>query len=126
MFLKSKKQRIAVKAFVFDPNNKVLLLRRAENDSRPGEWEVPGGGVEFGEEPFNAVVREVKEEAGLDIFIADMWGVSSVFSSKGDHIIQIILLCGLQDINQRVVLSKEHTDFSRSDWKDAKIQKLSN
>ena len=45
---------------VFLAGNRVLLLKRADN----GEWGLPGGGVEDGETPFAAALREVLEETG--------------------------------------------------------------
>ncbi|MTE15836.1 NUDIX domain-containing protein [Nocardia aurantiaca] len=42
----------------------VLLLRRAAGVFLAGRWELPGGGVEAGEQPERAAVREVSEETG--------------------------------------------------------------
>ncbi|KAH7349826.1 NUDIX hydrolase domain-like protein [Plectosphaerella cucumerina] len=56
----------ATSALVFDPSNRVLLLRRAAHDSMPGQWEPPGGAAD--EEDGSllvAVARELWEEAGL-------------------------------------------------------------
>ena len=43
----------------------VLLVRASSRSDVPGTWWLPGGGVEFGEHPQEAVVREVAEETGL-------------------------------------------------------------
>ncbi|MBT0995651.1 NUDIX domain-containing protein [Cellulomonas sp. DKR-3] len=43
----------------------VLLVRASIRSDVPGTWWLPGGGVEFGESPERAVVREVAEETGL-------------------------------------------------------------
>lgn len=43
----------------------VLLVRASDRSDVPGTWWLPGGGVEFGESPERAVVREVAEETGL-------------------------------------------------------------
>ena len=46
----------------------VLLIRRAK-PPREGQWSIPGGAVELGETLRDALVREVKEEAGIEIDI---------------------------------------------------------
>jgi 8-oxo-dGTP diphosphatase len=57
---------VAVGAFVFDDAGRVLLIERGQP---PGEglWTVPGGRVELGESLAAAVVREVREETGLEV-----------------------------------------------------------
>ncbi|RYG46493.1 NUDIX domain-containing protein [bacterium] len=46
---------------------RMLLCRLAQGIPSAGSWTLPGGGLEFGEHPEQAVVREVKEETGLDV-----------------------------------------------------------
>jgi len=48
---------------------RVLLTRRSAHMSMAGKWEFPGGKVEPGEEPAAALVREIREELGLEIEI---------------------------------------------------------
>ena len=50
-------------AIFHDTGGKVLLVKPSYRDS----WEVPGGGLEHGEYPFQAAAREVKEETGLEL-----------------------------------------------------------
>jgi ADP-ribose pyrophosphatase YjhB (NUDIX family) len=45
---------------------KVLLVRRAK-PPRLGEWSIPGGAQSLGETVFEAAIREVREEAGIDV-----------------------------------------------------------
>ena len=46
--------------------NKIVLIKRGNEPSR-GKWTIPGGLVELGENPEQAVIRETKEETGLDV-----------------------------------------------------------
>jgi len=57
----------AVKALIPD-GDLILIVRRSERArGHHGLWELPGGRLEFGETPEEAIVREVREEAGLEI-----------------------------------------------------------
>ncbi|NEK57271.1 NUDIX domain-containing protein [Geodermatophilus sabuli] len=55
-----------VGAVVLDDQGRLLLIRRGTEPSR-GAWSVPGGRIEPGESPAEAVVREVREETGLTV-----------------------------------------------------------
>src|SRR5579875_1594906 len=61
------RQRLAAYAVVADAVGRVLLTRH--RPGRPGRWLLPGGGVEAGQHPEQAVVREVLEEAGLAVAV---------------------------------------------------------
>lgn len=51
---------------LIDPEGRVLLAQRPEGKSLAGLWEFPGGKVETGETPEAALIRELKEELGID------------------------------------------------------------
>ena len=50
-----------------DSDGRVLLARRPEGKPMTGLWEFPGGKVEAGETPERTVVREAREELGVDV-----------------------------------------------------------
>ena len=56
--------RPAVRAVLLDPADRVLLVRFEFPDS--GLWATPGGGIDEGESPERAILRELDEEVGLD------------------------------------------------------------
>jgi ADP-ribose pyrophosphatase YjhB (NUDIX family) len=62
-----------VGAVVHDAAGRLLLIRRGQEPSR-GLWSLPGGRVEPGETVAAAVVREVREETGLDVRAGDPVG----------------------------------------------------
>lgn len=63
-------QRVAAYGLVRD-GDRVLLTRLARS-LHAGRWTLPGGGVDFGERPVDAVVREVYEETGLDARVEEL------------------------------------------------------
>ncbi|WP_329429557.1 NUDIX domain-containing protein [Streptosporangium sp. NBC_01495] len=76
-------QRFVVGAVV-QRDGKVLLLRRPENDFMGGIFELPSGKVEAGEALDSALIREVKEETGLDVAaIRDYLGCFDYTSGSG-------------------------------------------
>ncbi|UQS22869.1 NUDIX domain-containing protein [Amycolatopsis thermalba] len=76
-------QQLVVGAVV-QHDEKVLLLQRPEDDFMGGIFELPSGKVEAGEQLDAALIREVKEETGLDVSrIADYLGSFDYTSGSG-------------------------------------------
>lgn len=60
-------------------NDQILLLHRQNNKSQGNRWGLPGGKVEKNETPLQAVIREAKEETGIDISNQTIEMLKSVF-----------------------------------------------
>ena len=79
---------------LIDADNRVLLARRPEGRAMAGLWEFPGGKVEDGEQPEAAVVREVREELGIDITescLAPLTFASHVYDDF--HLLMPLFVC---------------------------------
>ncbi|MGD0497008.1 MAG: NUDIX domain-containing protein [Bryobacteraceae bacterium] len=61
---------LQVVAGIIEREGKVLICRRTAGQSHPLQWEFPGGKVECGEMPAEALARELEEELG----ISGAWG----------------------------------------------------
>ncbi|MFI4962310.1 MAG: (deoxy)nucleoside triphosphate pyrophosphohydrolase, partial [Legionellales bacterium] len=58
--------KVAV-GIITDEKNHILVTQRPLHASHGGFWEFPGGKLEANETPENALIREIKEEVGLEI-----------------------------------------------------------
>ena len=69
--------RLGAHAICVDDAGRILLCRLSESEVASGAWTLPGGGVEFGEHPDDACLRELREETGLHGEIERVEGVFS-------------------------------------------------
>jgi 8-oxo-dGTP diphosphatase len=58
---------LVVACAIVDEDNRVLIAKRPEGRHMAGLWEFPGGKVEPGERPEDALIRELAEELGIDV-----------------------------------------------------------
>jgi 8-oxo-dGTP diphosphatase len=122
-----RRQRVAAYALL-TRNGEVLLTRMSGRTRIPGRWTLPGGGIDHGEDPREAVVREVYEETGLRVepgHVADVH--SSHFTGPrwdglvedyhGIHLIfHATVLPGFEDVEPHVTELDGSTDLAT--WVD--------
>jgi 8-oxo-dGTP diphosphatase len=68
--------RISAYALLIERDH-LLLCRLSGDMLHAGMWTLPGGGIEFGEDPEAAMIREVEEETGLRVSAAGLAGIHS-------------------------------------------------
>ncbi len=69
-------QRVAAYAVVLR-DRRLLMVRLNDRTAYPGAWTLPGGGIDFGEPPPVAVLRELHEETGLTGSVEALLGIQS-------------------------------------------------
>ncbi|MGN6783028.1 MAG: NUDIX hydrolase [Marmoricola sp.] len=87
-----RRQRVAAYAVIVRPGadgaDEVLLSRLAPYLSPEERWTLPGGGIDFGEHPRDAVVREVYEETGLDVTVGELAWIDSARRTTTDPTVE--------------------------------------
>ena len=73
--------------------NQILLLHRQKDDEQQGLWLAPGGKVELHESPYEAAIREVKEETGLHVLSMTLKGVLTFPDEYGKISIWRFMAC---------------------------------
>jgi 8-oxo-dGTP diphosphatase len=58
---------LVVAAALVDPDGRVLIAQRPQGKNMAGLWEFPGGKIESGERPEEALIRELREELGIAV-----------------------------------------------------------
>jgi ADP-ribose pyrophosphatase YjhB (NUDIX family) len=77
-------QRVA--AYGIARDGELVLLSRLGRSPDRGRWTLPGGGLDFGERPADAVVREVHEETGLDVRVEELLDADAeVYRDTGER-----------------------------------------
>ncbi len=82
---------LLVTAALIEHDGKVLLTRRKKEGAHPLLWEFPGGKLEASEDPKVCVVREIREELGIDIAIERLFEV--VYYRYPERPVLIIAYC---------------------------------
>ncbi len=89
-----KEIKTVVCVALVNEDDEILLSQRPPKKHLSGLWEFPGGKVEIGETPENALIREVKEELNIDISqkcIAPL--TFSEFDYEDFHLLLLLYIC---------------------------------
>ncbi|MBN1169771.1 NUDIX hydrolase [Candidatus Micrarchaeota archaeon] len=98
---------------------RVLLLKRGDF------WEFPGGGVEWGEDPLKAAIRETKEETGLDTYnVKYVTVTSATYEKDGNQKHSVYIVYKGETDSETVNLSGEHREYRWLNMLEAKYLKF--
>jgi ribonuclease HI len=119
------KQTLTVRAII-KQDQKVLLLRRATgNPIYKGLYELPGGKVEFGEDPRAAIQREITEETGREAETLQLFDVHSeldVRDVQHQYIVLVFLVSLVPDTD--IELSEDHDKYVWKKLSDVQLNEV--
>lgn len=79
---------IKVTCAIIEKDRYILAALRSESMSMPLKWEFPGGKIEKGEKPQDCIIREIREEFGVEIAV--LYALPSIVHDYGERIIELI------------------------------------
>jgi 8-oxo-dGTP diphosphatase len=116
---------IKVTCAIIERDGRVLAAQRSEAMSMSLKWEFPGGKLEDGEDPAACLIREIREELGVDVRI--LHALSPVLHDYGTWTIELLpFICeitsgGIVLHEHRAITWKEPRQLLDLDWPDADI-----
>jgi ADP-ribose pyrophosphatase YjhB (NUDIX family) len=117
----SRIQRVAAYNVCVDEDRRLLICRLSDITERPGWWTLPGGGLEFGEHPEAAALRELHEETGIVGRITELLAVDSVrrdatarFGTEADyHVVRVVYRT---EVDHTDVVHETNGSTDRAGW----------
>lgn len=109
----NKVQKITACIFL-EKDGKLFLAKRSNSKALfPGQFEVPGGHIEFGETLEEGLKREIREELSIEINLGEVFNAFT-YTSYNDtvHSVEVDYLATMKDPNQEIKLnSNDHTEY---------------
>lgn len=111
---------------LIEQNGKYVLVQEGKEHVR-GQWNVPAGSIEKGEDPKVAAKREAREEAGIDI---ELEGLAGVFFDESDYLdATVVVIVFYSELTQEIDLQPEEEEeildtglFSRDEIEEKELR----
>lgn len=100
---------VALKGVVVNDGRVLIAQRVSGDETGGGTWECVGGKMEFGEELEAALLREIKEEAGLAVAAEKLLYATAFKTDPARQVVILTYLCSSG--SKEVTLSAEHADY---------------
>lgn len=99
-----------------DGEEKVFLPKRADTKKfLPGKYEIPGGHIDYGEDVEDGLIREIREELGVEVALGDPFAVFTYTNEvKGSHSIEVVYFA--QVVGNPEAITIDPDDHSSYDW----------
>jgi ADP-ribose pyrophosphatase YjhB (NUDIX family) len=120
------KIRVVVVAIIKN-KDKYLLTKRYEPKRllTHETWQLPGGGLKFNETANECLVREIREELGVEIeTISQPIVVDNIVKEENWHGVTLAYICRLQDKNAKIILNHEATEYKWLSYEESKTYRL--
>ena len=103
---------VSVGAMIINAEGKVFLCKRSRTArNEQGQWEIPGGEVEFGEKLTDAIHREMKEELDIDIeLVKQLPAADHIILSEHQHWVPTTFLAKLKGSKQPRIMEPHKCD----------------
>lgn len=101
---------------LIDPDGRVLIAQRPADKAMGGLWEFPGGKIEPGERPEEALIRELREELGIEVKEACLAPFTFASHAYEDfHLLMPLYVCrrweGVPQPNEHLALKWAHPNY---------------
>lgn len=120
------KPTVEVACAIIMEGQQVLVTQRSEEMPHPLKWEFPGGKLKIGETPEGCIIREIREELGVEIYVKQL--LPAVKHTYLQHIVKLIpFVCRIE--RGEITLSEHRryrwvhrSELGELDWLEADVE----
>lgn len=106
------KEIVLIVTAIIEKNAKILFLKRSKNNNNfKGYWQLPEGKLEFGEQSEQTLIREIKEEIGMEIVNYNLIATHAISIKLNHGVYHLVRIIYKAEITGKIVLSGEHDQY---------------